>query len=267
MTDISLGFSSCPNDTWIFHALVHGMVDTGRYNITPHIADVEELNNLALDDKIPVTKMSFHAWLHLRESWQLLDSGAALGYGCGPLLVTAETDKPLEEMTVAIPGKYTTAYMLLQLWNNGLTNIEVARFDQVMPGIVDGRWDAGVIIHEGRFVYQQFGLHQVVDLGQWWEDETGQPIPLGCIAMKKGSVPGLDGNTMSGWIRESLLYARSHPEDSRNYIRSLAQELDDEVTRQHIELYVNDFSLSLGDRGREAVKVLETMAKEKGIIT
>jgi 1,4-dihydroxy-6-naphthoate synthase len=182
---MDIAFSSCPNDTFIFHAMLNGFVDTRGLALTPHIHDVEELNRRAFSGRHDVTKMSFCAYLHLKESYSLLESGSALGFGCGPLLVARRRDVDLSGARVAIPGIHTTAYLLMLLWNSGITDITPMRFDEIMPAVAEGRFDAGLIIHEGRFVYPDHGLECVIDLGSWWEEETGAAIPLGCIAVKK----------------------------------------------------------------------------------
>jgi 1,4-dihydroxy-6-naphthoate synthase len=245
--------------------MVHGLSDTRGLDFIPHIADVETLNHEAMEETWKVTKLSFHAWLLVRERYELLDAGAALGYGCGPLLITSNTSKSPETMKVAVPGKYTTARMLLQLWNPGIENVEFVPFDAIIPGVAEGRWDAGVIIHEGRFIYPRFGLEKIIDLGQWWEEETGEPIPLGCIALRRDG-DEIAAETLNQVIRDSILHAREYPADSREYIREHARELEDSVIDEHINLYVNDFSLSLGERGRSAVRVLEDMARSGNII-
>ncbi len=265
MKPVDLAYSSCPNDTWIFHAMVHGLSDTRGLDFTTHIADVETLNHEAMEGRRRVTKLSFHAWLLVKERYELLDAGAALGYGCGPLLVTSNGSKPVERMKVAVPGRYTTARMLLQLWNPDIRNIEHVPFDAIIPGVAEGSWDAGVIIHEGRFIYPRFGLEKIIDLGEWWEEETGEPIPLGCIALRRDG-DDLDGETLSRVIRDSILYAGEYPADSRDYIREHARELEDSVINEHINLYVNEFSISLGERGRNAVRLLEDMARSGKII-
>lgn len=260
-TEIGIGFSSCPNDTFIFDALVNGRMDTGPYRFSPFIADVEELNDRALSGTLPVTKLSFYAFLQLKERYLLLDSGAALGYGCGPLLLAGPSFTSLERARVAVPGRYTTAWLLLQLWLGGRSvgAVEFVRFDEILPGIAAGLFDAGLIIHEGRFVYQSYNCSSLVDLGEWWEKEAGLPIPLGCIAIRSDMASHREA--VENLIRTSLLHARRFPEEGRAFIKKHAQEMDDRVIEEHIALYVNDFSVSLGAAGREAVAALKERAE------
>ncbi len=264
MEKLKLGFSPCPNDTFIFHAMTHSLVDTGRYTFDPVIADVEELNRMAHSQQTDITKLSFHAYLKLRRDYSLLSSGSALGFGCGPLVVSRGriiSDHSL----IAVPGELTTACLLLKLWMPGVRNLVFTRFDNIIPGVASGKYDAGVIIHEGRFIYRQWNLDNIIDLGQWWETETGSPIPLGCIAVKKALGEDVK-NSVDSMIRSSVEYAFHHREASRTFIKSHAQEMDDAVIDAHINLYVNDFSLNLGEKGMFAVDKLESMARERGII-
>jgi len=263
--NIDLGFSPCPNDTFIFHALLHGLVDTAGITFRPHIYDVEELNRRAFSGTYDVTKLSFHAWLLLRDRYALLNSGAALGHGCGPLVVARDVKTDLAGARIAIPGEYTTAYLLLRLWMPEATRVEAVRFDRIMPGVRDGLYDAGLIIHEGRFVYPQYDLVSLVDLGEWWERKTSMPIPLGCIAVKQ-ECPVAVRETINAILRSSVEFAMGSRDASRDYIRLHAQELDDRVVDEHIQLYVNDFTLDLGDGGHAAIRVLEDMARTSGII-
>ncbi len=248
--------------------MLHGRVDTGTHRFAPHIDDVESLNLAALDGRFKLSKLSFCAYLHLAGRYRLLDAGSALGHGCGPLLVARGALAGLEGARIAIPGELTTAYLLFRLWNRAGVDIRVARFDEILDGVAAGRFDAGLIIHEGRFVYPRYGLEQVVDLGEWWEAETGLPIPLGCIAMR------VDGGEdereraagFSAIVRASVQHAFDNPGDSRDFVRAHAQEMDDDVMRRHIALYVNDFTLDLGETGRRAVSTLEEMARCRGIL-
>jgi len=263
---INLAFSSCPNDTLTFHALLHGCIDTGPFSFTAHIDDVETLNQEAFRGRFQVTKLSFFAYLHLRERYDLLDAGAALGFGCGPLLVAKSKGVPLSRARIAVPGNYTTAHLLLRLWKPDLRAIEVVRFDEILTGIESGRFDAGVIIHEGRFVYPDYGCVEVIDLGAWWEGETGLPVPLGCIALQKGPAEMAIKADVERLIHDSVAFGLAHPDASRGFVKAHAQELADEVIGAHIALYVNDCSLSLGAEGRRAVAALEEMALCRGIL-
>ncbi len=264
MKTLKLGFSPCPNDTFIFHAMTHSLIDTDGLLFETDITDVEELNRAAMSELNDVTKLSFHAWLKLKEKYKLLRSGAALGFGCGPILVSksGSLDK---NHRIAVPGELTTAALLLKIYLPDAADLVYTRFDNIMPGIVSGEFDAGVIIHEGRFVYNDYGLNQVVDLGEWWETKTGMPIPLGCIAIKRSLGDKLT-KSIERMIRESVQYAFLHPVESRGFIKQHAAEMNDDVINHHIKLYVNNYSVDLGNEGLEAVHVLETLASEKGII-
>lgn len=266
MTEIDIAFSPCPNDTFIFHALLHKCVDTGPFEFTPHIDDVEALNAAAFKETFSVTKLSFHAYLLLRDRYELLDSGSALGYGCGPLLVAKKALKDPANAKIAIPGMYTTAYLLLRLWCPGIQNIEATRFDNILPGVESGRYDAGLIIHEGRFTYPHYQCKKIIDLGEWWEEKTGAPIPLGCITVRK--VPSILRHKpeIESILKSSVQYAMNHRNASRPFVIRHAQELDDEVIEKHIGFYVNDFTVSLGETGIKAVQMLEEMARCRKIL-
>ncbi len=255
MKRLSLGYSPCPNDTFIFYALAHKKV-RGSVEFSETLRDVEMLNRMARRSELDVTKVSFNAFGHLREDYCLLRSGSALGRGCGPLIVAKKkiNDPELPEKTIAIPGKMTTAYLLLQLFDSGITKVVEMPFDRIMNAVSLGIVDAGLIIHEGRFTYPGYGLVQIIDLGEWWERETGLPIPLGAIVAKRSL--GVDViNEVDRLLRKSVEYAFANHSMTRGYIKEHAQELDDEVIDQHIGLYVNDYTLDIGD-GVEAVEEL-----------
>ncbi|MGB3209530.1 MAG: 1,4-dihydroxy-6-naphthoate synthase [Desulforhopalus sp.] len=266
--NLSLGFSPCPNDTFIFYGLVHNKIDLHELTfVEPVLEDVEKLNVWALAKKLDVTKLSFHALGHVLDEYCLLSSGSALGRGCGPLLV-AGSEKPTEEMremTIAIPGKLTTAALLLQMFLPGCIQPVEMRFDQIMGAIHEGKADAGVIIHESRFTYAEQGLYCLQDLGQWWEQSTGLPIPLGCIAARRslGREKIMD---IDRAIRASVAYGFAHPDECLPYIRSKSQELDAEIVRNHIELYVNDFSKELGTEGEAAIKAFLERGRQAGVL-
>ncbi len=267
MRSLSLGYSPCPNDTFIFYALIHGQVGIEGIKFTERLEDVETLNRLALDGQLDLTKISYHALGHLREQYCLLRSGGALGRGCGPLVVARQaTDMAqLRGKKIAIPGQLTTANLLLQLYGEGYEELLILPFHEIMPALVAGQADAGVIIHESRFTYQQHGLQQVLDLGQWWEEVSGCPIPLGGILAKRSLGAELIGQ-IDRTLRASVEYAFANPQQPRAYIKQHAQELEDEVIRSHIELYVNDFSLDLGEEGERAIETLFSRAEARGII-
>jgi 5,8-dihydroxy-2-naphthoate synthase len=256
MKPLTLGFSPCPNDTFIFYALVHDRSDLAGLSFAePRLEDVETLNIWALENRLDVTKLSFHALGHALDDYCLLRSGSALGRGCGPLLVTKPGKKMthLEEARIAIPGQYTTAALLFRMYAPECANLVEMRFDKIIDAIRKDRVEGGVIIHESRFTYKQMGLVCHQDLGQWWEDISGYPIPLGCIAAKRelgGEVIG----RIDTAIRNSLEFARTSPDQCLPYIRSYSQELEEDVVKSHIGLYVNDFSLDLGVDGLAAVE-------------
>jgi len=264
---LTLGYSPCPNDTFIFHALVHGLVPTPGFSVHERLEDVETLNRLALDGTLDLTKISNHALGHLRDRYVLLRSGGALGRGCGPLVIAlkATTMEALRGRRIAIPGTLTTANLLLQLYGKGYDEVLPMPFDRIMSALRSGEAEAGVIIHESRFTYQAAGFHAVQDLGVWWEEETGLPIPLGGILARRDLGAELIGAVDTA-LRASLEHARADPEAARDYIRAHAQELDDAVTAAHIDLYVNNFSLDLGAEGISAVNALLARAEARGLI-
>lgn len=269
MRTIRVGLSPCPNDTFLFHALLEGLVEVPGLRFEPVFDDVEALNQRAERGELEVTKASFHAYGHLRHAYRLLASGAALGRGCGPLLVE-RADAPRADLStarVAIPGRWTSAALLLRLWMPGLDpqRLEVMTFDRILRAVATGDAEAGLIIHESRFTYHEHGLRARQDLGLWWEETRGLPIPLGGILARRS----LDEETfrrIERGIRRSVVHARAHPESSRAFVREHAQELSDDVTSQHIGLYVNDFTVDLGDEGRRAVDDLLHAAEEAGIV-
>lgn len=265
---LTLGYSPCPNDTFIFYALVHQKIDLGNLRFREMLLDVETLNQKALHSELDITKVSFHAYAHLRDRYVLLRSGGALGRGCGPLVVAKGNIKmeDLKGKRIAIPGKLTTAYLLLQLYEPLLAkDVVVMPFDRIMDAVETGIVDAGLIIHESRFTYPGYGLSEVLDLGRWWEDKTGLPIPLGCIIAEKSLGPSLI-NTIETLVRRSVEYGFAHRDETTEYIKAHAQELADIVIEQHINLYVNNYSLDLGNDGLRAVNELLKRAEQQGIL-
>jgi 1,4-dihydroxy-6-naphthoate synthase len=265
---LSLGYSPCPNDTFIFYALVHGRLSTGGLGFREILKDVEALNRMALAAELDVTKVSCHALGNLREDYCLLRSGGALGRGCGPLVVARRPGemKELRGKRIAIPGRLTTAYLLLQLYDPSLGENAVAMpFDEVMGAVKRGEAEAGLIIHEGRFTYPRYGLVALMDLGQWWEEATGLPIPLGSIIARRGLGSELIGR-VEALVRESVLYAMANRGEPEGYIKEHSQELEDSVIRQHIDLYVNDYTVDMGQEGEAAVREFLRRAEERGII-
>lgn len=266
MKTLSLGYSPCPNDTFLFYPLVHGLVDTDGFAFKERLEDVETLNRLALEGVPDVCKVSCHAFGLLRESYVLLRAGGAMGRGCGPLVVAREP-LALEELRhkkIAVPGRHTTALLLLRLLTHP-GEIVCLPFHEIMGAVARGTVDAGLVIHESRFTYPSQGLHQVVDLGVWWEGLTGLPLPLGGIAARRSLGPSALA-VIDRLVRASVRYARSHPDESAGYVRSHSQEMSDEVCASHIGLYVNDFSLDPGREGELALKTLLSMAERRGLI-
>lgn len=251
---IKLAFSPCPNDTFMFYAMVHGLVDTEGLIFETQLADVEALNKLAFEGQAEVTKLSFHAFGLLADTYVLLDSGAALGRGCGPLIIARAPIFHInpENLHIAIPGLHTTANLLLRIAMPAVINKTPMLFSEIEDAVLGGRVDAGLIIHENRFTFQDKGLQQILDLGAFWENLTGLPIPLGGIVASRK----LPANTLAAINRvmqRSVQYALDHPREPLPYVRRHAQELDQEVIYQHINLYVNDFSVNLGSEGRQAI--------------
>ncbi len=265
---LTLGFSPCPNDTFIFDALVHQKVDAEGLTFNYLLADVEELNQKAFNSELDVTKVSFNAFLSLTNRYQLLDAGSALGYGAGPLVISKHELKlsDLPECSIAIPGFNTTANLLLSIAIPEAKNRTAILFSSIEQAVADGKFDAGLIIHESRFTYEQKGLRKIADLGEFWESITGSPIPLGGIVARREFHPDIHAK-LNRAIRRSIEYAFAHHDEPSDFVRCNAREMNDEVMKKHISLYVNDFSLSLGTRGRKAVDTLFEMAIKCGVIS
>lgn len=264
---LTLGFSPCPNDTFIFDAMIHGRIDTEGLEFEVFLGDVEELNRRAGVADLDITKLSYHAYAHLTEKYILLDAGSALGNNCGPLLIAQSPILPenISDLKIAIPGKLTTANFLLSLaFPNATQKVEML-FSEIEWAVLNGNVDAGLIIHENRFTYAEKGLVKLIDLGEYWEQSTGMPIPLGGIVIKR-NLPESILHKVNRIIRRSVEYAWANPAASETFIAQHAQEMDPAVRRQHIELYVNQYSADLGKRGREAVSNLFKLAEEKKII-
>lgn len=250
---LRFGFTPCPNDAFAFHALVHGLVPAS-FEVEPVLLDIEELNRRAASAELELTKLSFGAAAAAGDGYRLLRSGAALGRGVGPLVVAREGGS-LEEAAagrVAVPGRETTAFLLLRLAAPALGEVVELRYDRILEAVVAGEADAGLIIHESRFTYREHGLVAVADLGEWWEGETRLPVPLAGIFARADLDPALAAEAESS-LRASVEYAFAHPEASRDYVRSLAHELSDEVCAAHIALYVNEHSVDIGDEGLAAI--------------
>jgi 1,4-dihydroxy-6-naphthoate synthase len=264
---LSLGFSPCPNDTFIFEALVHGKVDTEGVSFDWFLADVEELNHRAMEGTVDVTKMSFHAYALAASNYLILDSGSALGRNNGPLVVSRHKMYPdeLDNALIAIPGKYTTANLLFSIFWPGASRKREYLFSDIPEAVMSGEADAGLIIHETRFTYLSLGLQKVADTGEYWEKMTGLPVPLGGIVVNRSVSEDIAGK-VSRSIRRSIEYARADPSASIDFIRRHAREIDSKVTKDHISLYVNEFSLSLGQEGKAAIAKLYSVANERKVI-
>ena len=261
---LTLGYSPCPNDCFIFYALAHGKV-ASDFDYQVRLEDVEALNQLARKSALDVTKISYHAFGHLADDYVMLRSGGALGSGVGPLVVTKERLADLSGKRVAIPGGLTTANLLLKLSQPDDIEVIELRYDKIMPAVAAGEVDAGLIIHESRFTYANYGLKKHLDLGEWWEAETGLPLPLGGIVARRSLGKEKLTHIQEG-IRRSLLYSYAHRQEAEPYIAAHAQEMSQEVRQQHIDLYVNDYSLDVGETGEKAVRTLLRRARERGLV-
>jgi 1,4-dihydroxy-6-naphthoate synthase len=263
---LNIGYSPCPNDTYIFYALVSGKVNVPGISFREQLEDVETLNRMALEGSLDITKISYHALCRLRERYALLRSGGALGRGCGPLIV-AKPGTRMEDLrhgVVAIPGKLTTAYLLLRLFDPSITSVRVMTFDRIMEAVARGDVAAGLIIHESRFTYPRHGLEKLLDLGEWWERFSGKPIPLGGILGKRSLGRDVLLRVEEG-VRASLAYAKANRSEVLAYCKQHSQEMEETVMQCHIDLYVNDFSMDLGEEGLSAVTRLFAEAESRGI--
>ncbi len=271
---LSLGFSPCPNDCFIFDALIHQKIDTEGLQFEVVMEDVENLNRRAFsalhasqNDALDITKLSYHAYAHLTSPYVLLDSGSALGTNCGPLFISKKTIdlNEISKLRIAIPGKYTTANFLLSLaFPNAINKSEVL-FSEIEQLLLEEKFDAGVIIHENRFTYAQKGLKKIMDLGAYWETQTTMPIPLGGIVMKKNLPPEIL-KKVNRIVRRSVEFAFNEPTSSADFVKKHAQEMSAEVRNKHIALYVNNYTIDLGETGKKAVELLFNKAIELGII-
>lgn len=264
---LTLGFSPCPNDTFIFDALVHHKIDTEGLEFEVYLGDVEDLNNKAFKSELDITKISYHAYGYLTDNYVLLDAGSALGKGCGPLLVKPSNGKKLDlkNSIIAIPGKHTTANFLLSIAHPEASNKVEVLFSDIEDAVIKGEVDAGLIIHENRFTYQDKGLEKIIDLGEYWENKTGTLIPLGGIVIKRN----ISQETILKFnkiLRKSIEYAFENPESPLNYMTEHSQEMDEKVMMQHVELYVNKYSIDLGEEGKNAISQMFNLAQEKEII-
>lgn len=250
---LTLGFSPCPNDTFIFDALVNKKIDTEGLEFDTVLEDVQTLNEWALQGKLDISKISYGVLPLLLDKYIVLNAGGALGKGVGPLLITKNADGEVDNMAIAIPGEHTTAHMLFSLAYPRASKKKFMVFSAIEDAVLNGEVDAGVIIHENRFTYQQKGLNKLVDLGEYWEQQTGNPIPLGGIVMQKGFDTGLQ-QQVDRLIKTSLQYAFDRYPSITDYVKQHSQEMSETVMRQHIDLYVNNYSLQLGKEGKAAVQ-------------
>jgi 1,4-dihydroxy-6-naphthoate synthase len=268
---MKIAFSPCPNDTFVFHAWTHGLIE-GAPKLDVTYADIDKTNYWAADREGPeVMKISFAALPYVLDDYTLLPCGGALGRGCGPLVLTKNQGGKPEDLTgktIAVPSDKSTAYLLFRLWSAQkmpaeIGEIIVMTFDEIMPAVKEGKVDAGLVIHEARFTYQDYGLHKLVDLGDWWEEDTGLPIPLGAIIARRSL--GMK-DLLTDWVQKSVQYAWEHPDASMDYVMEHAQEMSTDVAKNHIDLYVNEFTGELGEKGYAAVESLLGRAADEGLI-
>ena len=267
MTQLSLGISPCPNDTFTFCAIAKRLIDLRGIDFHVYLHDVERLNRGCKELEYDISKISTAAYPHLQEHYALLYSGGALGRGCGPLIV-ARQNLDLAQITtarVAVPGLMTTAYLLVCLFAGQPLKVMPMRFDSIMPSVSRGECEFGVIIHEGRFTYHKYGLSLLLDLGQWWEEKTALPIPLGVIAIRKNLGQDL-ARKIDHLISESLALAWDSPQLTTDYVNEHAQEIESTVVKKHIDLYVNRYTRNMGEEGKNAILALLTMGAEIGIL-
>lgn len=264
---LTLGFSTCPNDTFIFDAMVNGKIDTEGLSFECILSDVEELNRKAFNSELDITKLSYHAYAYIAEEYLLLNSGSALGHNNGPLLVSKSKmslDKVVDR-SIAIPGKFTTANLLLSIALPGATAKREYLFSDIEDAVLKGEVDAGLLIHENRFTYERRGLKKVADLGEYWENLVHLPIPLGGIAIKR-TIPDKIALTVDRILARSVLYAMSNPDSSYEYMRKFAVSMEREIMNSHVELYVNNYTRDIGEDGRRAVERLYSEAGQRGIV-
>jgi len=261
---LTIGYSPCPNDCFIFDALIHGKIDTEGLEFEVLLEDVETLNKKALKGELDITKLSYHAYAYALQNYILLRSGSALGFNCGPLLIQ-DARCAMQDLNsnskIAIPGKLTTANLLLSIAYPNLTNKIEYVFSDIEKAVLLGEVDAGLIIHENRFTYQDRGLKKIMDLGEFWDSLIHAPIPLGGIVIKRSLNNELQ-QKVNRLIKKSVEFAFAYPESSMNYVKAHAQEMSEEVMKKHIALYVNNFSIDLGETGIKAVQLLFNKAKE-----
>ena len=260
---LHIAYNPCPNDTFVFHAWAHGLLpDAPPLDVT--FADIDVTNTAAERGAFDVVKVSYAALPWLLDQYALLPAGGALGRGCGPLVLTRGDVPSVDGRTVAVPSERSTAYLLFRLWASGQrpSSIDVVPFASIMPAVRDGRYDAGLVIHEARFTYPAYGLQSLVDLGEWWEGDTGLPIPLGAILARRS----LDAGSLAAAARDSVEYAWAHPAASADYVAAHADEMSPDVQQRHIALYVNEFTRELGEEGYAAAEALLGRAYAAGLV-
>lgn len=264
---LTMAFSPCPNDTFLFHEVATGALARAGYEIEVRLHDIETLNQRALAGTYDLTKLSVPAWLRVQSEYQLLNTGAALGFGCGPLVVATRPLKreDVPQCRVAIPGELTTAHLLLQLWAPAAREKIFVPYDRIIPLLQGGGAECGVLIHESRFVPEAAGLVRVADLGEWWEGETGQPLPLGCLAAHRRLGDAAIAE-LEGLIRAGIVRSRTHPDLPLEYVHRHARETDPDVVQRHLRTFVTDFSVDLGDQGRAAIETLAERARLAGAL-
>ena len=271
---LTLGFSPCPNDTFIFDALIHGKIDTEGLSFDVSFDDVETLNQKALNGELDITKLSFHAFAYVANQYALLNAGSALGFGVGPLLICKKENvdriisnlkSQISNLKIAIPGKYTTANFLLGVAYPQLRDKREMLFSEIENALLNDEIDLGLIIHENRFTYQDKGLYKIMDLGQFWEELTNCAIPLGGIVINR-SLPIEIQQKVNRLLKKSVEYAFANPKSSVDFIKQHAQEMDDAVMYKHIELYVNQYAIELGTEGKKAINTLFDLAMKNDII-
>jgi len=270
-SSLSLGISTCPNDTFIFDAWLNGKLDKSAPPVRYCLDDVSSLNMMAFQKTLDIVKVSFFAYGRVRDTYALLNAGGALGRGCGPLIVARSAQITWESLagpdtTIAVPGQWTTANLLLSLYQPAAKNRIFMPFEQIMPAVARGEADAGVVIHEGRFTYARYDLVMHADLGAWWEQTTGHPIPLGAIIAKKSLGEEMIA-AVEATIRKSLAAARANPDSPLAFMKQHAGEMDIDVMRKHVDLYVNQYTLDYGPEGMQAISHLLRCAEEKGLLT
>lgn len=264
---ITVGHSPDPDDAFMFYALAHNKLDTGNLEFRHELQDIETLNRRALRGELEVTAISIHAYSQLLDKYALLPSGCSMGDKYGPMIVASKplTREQLRDVTIAVPGTMTTAFLALKLYHPEPFRYEVIPFDEIIPAVASGKYDAGLIIHEGQLTFQNQGLHLVVDLGVWWQEKTGLPLPLGGNVVRRDLGPEVIAQ-ISRLLKESIQYALDHRQDALNYALSYARDMDRGLADQFVGMYVNEWTLDYGPRGREAVKLLLDEGHRAGII-